>query len=76
VSVRSVLVVLLALVCGGSAAVFVNTWRNSLSAPAAPETVPVVVALVDVERGTTLKAEYFVSGSAVAGPLNRALRRS
>jgi pilus assembly protein CpaB len=55
VSVRSVLVVLLALVCGGSAAIFVNTWRNSLTTPAAPpETVPVVVAAVDVERFTAL----------------------
>jgi pilus assembly protein CpaB len=58
VSIRSVLVVLLALVFGASAAVGVSMLRNAPppEAPPAPvvETVPVVVALVDVPRFTTL----------------------
>jgi len=62
VSLRSVLVVLLALVFGAAAAVGVNTLRNAVppeAPPAAPpvETVPVVVTAVDVPRFTTLSAD-------------------
>jgi len=53
-SFRSVLVVALALVFGGSAAVGVSALRQQAPAAAPPETVPVVVAAVDVPRGTVL----------------------
>jgi len=53
-TVRSVLVVALALVFGGSAAVGVSALRQQAPAAAPPETVPVVVAAVDVPRGTVL----------------------
>jgi pilus assembly protein CpaB len=62
VSLRSVLVVLLALVFGASAAVGVNSLRNAPPpepppAPTPVETVPVVAAAVDVPRFTTLSAD-------------------
>src|SRR5262245_25098449 len=52
-SIRSILVVVLALVFGGSAAIGINTL---VRAPAAPkvETVPVVVAAADVSRFAVL----------------------
>jgi pilus assembly protein CpaB len=56
VSLRSVLVVVLALFFGGSAAVGINALRNP-PPPAAPvETIPVVVAAVDVPRFSSLSA--------------------
>jgi pilus assembly protein CpaB len=61
VSLRSVLVVLLALVFGASAAVGVNSLRNAPPPEPPPppqvETTPVVVAAVDVPRFTTLSAD-------------------
>src|SRR4051812_12598084 len=53
-SIRSILVVALALVFGGSAAVGVSALRQQAPAAAPAETVPVVVAAVDVPRGTVL----------------------
>jgi pilus assembly protein CpaB len=54
-STRTVLIVVLALLFGGSAAIGINLVRNQ----AAPvETVDVVVAVADIPRGTTLLAEH------------------
>ena len=55
-SPRSLLVVVMALVFGGSAAVGVNSFVNN---PASPKTdvVPVVVAAFDVPRGGNLTAD-------------------
>lgn len=53
-SIRTVLIVALALVFGGSAVVGINSFRNQpLTAPHA-ETVPIVVAAVNIPRGRTL----------------------
>jgi pilus assembly protein CpaB len=80
VSIRSVLVVLLALVFGACAAVGVSMLRNPPppEAPPAPvvETVPVVVALVDIPRFTTLtpdmlKTRDFPKDAVPAGTANR-----
>jgi pilus assembly protein CpaB len=59
VSIRSLLVVLLALVFGASAAVGVNSLRGPQQAAAAApvETVTVVLASADVPRFTTLSAD-------------------
>jgi pilus assembly protein CpaB len=56
VSPRSLLVVVMALVFGGSAAVGVNSFVNN---PASPklDVVPVVVAALDVPRGGNLTAD-------------------
>jgi pilus assembly protein CpaB len=56
VSIRTVLIVIFALVFGGSAAVGVNKMRAPQAA-APPETVSVVVAAADVPRGTTVSAQ-------------------
>jgi pilus assembly protein CpaB len=56
-SVRTILVVVLALVCGLSAAVGVNMLRGNVLAAPGHDTVPVVVAAVDVPRFTTLSTE-------------------
>jgi pilus assembly protein CpaB len=56
VSSRTVLVVALALVCGGAAAVGVNILINEPAAAGA-DTVPVVVAAVDISRGVTVSAD-------------------
>jgi pilus assembly protein CpaB len=56
-SLRSVLVVVLALFFGGSAAVGINALRSPPPPASAPETVPVVVAAADVPRFTTLSAD-------------------
>lgn len=55
-SPRTLLIVLLALVFGGSAAVGVNMLNRGPAAPTV-ETVPVVVALMDVPRGALLTSE-------------------
>jgi pilus assembly protein CpaB len=63
-SLRSVLVVLLALVFGASAAIGVTMLRNNAPAEAPPppvETVPVVVAAVDVPRFTTLSSDMLMT---------------
>jgi pilus assembly protein CpaB len=57
-SVRTLLVTLLALVCGGSAAIGVNMFLNSRTAKAETETVPVLVAVIDIERATRLTADH------------------
>jgi len=57
-SVRTLLVVFLALVCGGSAAAGVSVLVQQKAAQSAkPKTKPVLVASVDMPRGTMLKAE-------------------
>jgi pilus assembly protein CpaB len=57
-TVRTLLVVLLAIICGASAAVGANVYLKSKSAePAKPKTTTVLVAAVDMPRGTTLKEE-------------------
>jgi pilus assembly protein CpaB len=52
------LVVVLALVFGGSAAIGVNALRNPSSEVPRPETVPVVVAAADAPRFATLTAAH------------------
>jgi pilus assembly protein CpaB len=54
--VRTILVVALAMVCGLSAAVGVGKYVQGVAAPEA-DTVPVVVAVTDIGRTTTLTAE-------------------
>src|SRR5690242_2540120 len=55
-SIRSVMVVMLALVCGVSAAVGVTKLRQPAEAQAAVETVPVVVAALDIGPGKMVSA--------------------
>jgi pilus assembly protein CpaB len=57
VSLRSALIVVLALVCGGSAAIGIKSILNTPPDGSKPETTPVVVADVNVPRFTTLSAE-------------------
>jgi pilus assembly protein CpaB len=47
----------LALMCGGSAAVGINTFRHQPPTSANPELVSVVVAATDIARGTTIDPE-------------------
>jgi pilus assembly protein CpaB len=58
VSIRTILVVILALVFGGSAAVGINTLRNSAPEGPRPDTVALLVAAVDVPRFATLGADH------------------
>lgn len=57
-SVRSMLVVALALVSGGSAAVGIHTLRNQGLANLDAETVSIVVATADIARGATLSSDH------------------
>ena len=58
-SFRSALVILLALVCGLSAAAGVNRLRQSPDAtPSGVETCPVVVSVVDIPRGVMISADH------------------
>jgi pilus assembly protein CpaB len=73
---QSILAVALALVFGGSAAVGVNTYMKGRGGSATPDTVPVVVAAVDVPRGATITAELvttkdFPKGMAPAGAVSK-----
>lgn len=56
-SVRSVFVVMLALVCGVSAAFGIKQMKSDTGQPAEVATVPVVVAAVDVPRGRLITKE-------------------
>ena len=61
-SVRSLLMVALALILGGSAAVGVNSFMQRMSGPKSavvpvPVVVPVVVAVVDLPRGASITPE-------------------
>ncbi len=56
-SLRSVLIVMLALVFGGSVAVGVHLLSSRGVAGTRPQTVSVVVAAVEVRRGATLTAD-------------------
>src|SRR5262249_53101792 len=55
-SLRTVLIILLALLSGGSAAVGINTFRNAASSPK-PDTVAIVVAATDIARGATVSVD-------------------
>lgn len=55
-SLRSVLVLMLALACGGSAAVGVKALTAKPAGPG-PETISVVVAAADIPRGASLSPE-------------------
>jgi pilus assembly protein CpaB len=57
VSLRTLLIVLLALMCGGSAALGINLFLRSGPVIAEPETIAVVVAAVEIPRGASLTAE-------------------
>jgi pilus assembly protein CpaB len=57
VSVRTVLVLVLALVCGASAAIGINSLRPPAAEGPKVETVPVVVAAVDINRGISVTAD-------------------
>jgi pilus assembly protein CpaB len=54
---QSILISALALVFGGSAAVGVNTYVNRKNAAATVDTVPVVVAVLDIPRGSTITVD-------------------
>jgi pilus assembly protein CpaB len=56
-SLRTVLIVVLALVCGVSAVLFMNSLRPQAAA-ATVDMVPVVVAAADVTRGHTLTSDH------------------
>jgi len=56
VTFRTVLIVALALVCGGSAAIGINKYRDQDAPTGKVETVPVVVAKVDIPRGESITA--------------------
>jgi pilus assembly protein CpaB len=69
-------VVVLALFFGGSAAVGINAMRSPANAGPTPDTVPVVVAAVNIPRFTTLSADMlktrdFPRDLAPAGSLSR-----
>ncbi len=57
-SFRTVLVILLALVCGLSAAAGVGMLRTPTTSPASVDTVPVVVSLVDIPRGVKINESH------------------
>lgn len=57
-SARSLIVIVLALVCGGSAAYGITYYMQNNKKPAAKtDKVPVVVAIVDIPRGSVVNAE-------------------
>ncbi len=58
---RTLLIMLLALVCGGSAALGINLLLHRGPAAAEAETVPVVVAACDIPRGASLTAELLAT---------------
>jgi pilus assembly protein CpaB len=57
VRIQSIAAVALALVFGGSAAVGVNSFLRNRGEAASVETVPVLIAAMDVPRGGTITAE-------------------
>ena len=56
-STRSLFAVVLALVCGGSAAVGVNSYVKQRHPGAALDLAQVVVASIDIPRGTMVTTE-------------------
>jgi pilus assembly protein CpaB len=57
-SIRTAVVALLALICGVSAAVFVNQYRSAgLEQAKATATVKIAIARVEIARGTTINEE-------------------
>lgn len=56
-SIRTIIVVALALTCGASAAVGVHQLRSTDQQRAEPETASIVVTALDIPRGTTLTDE-------------------
>jgi pilus assembly protein CpaB len=61
VSLRSILVVLLAIVSGGSAAVGINTLRNQGAEVDKGEMVSVVMAAADIPRGRFVKEDMLTT---------------
>ena len=59
-SFRTVLIVMLALVCGVSAAIGINVLRQPVAAAEAPEMVSIVVATGDIPRFTTISTDMVV----------------
>jgi pilus assembly protein CpaB len=57
VSLRTILILVLALVSGVSAAVGINALRQPVQASEAPESVLIVVATADVQRFTTISTD-------------------
>jgi pilus assembly protein CpaB len=57
-SLRTIIVSALALMCGISAAVGVNAFRSPSEAAPERETVDVVVTAIDIPRGTTITEDY------------------
>lgn len=67
-SVRTVLVLLMSLICGTSAAVGVNQFLvKNKAKEAVVETTPIIVAAVSIPRGAILKPEYLRTQSWPAG---------
>ncbi len=56
-TIRTMIVVGLALICGASAAFGVYQFRNTAPEHVAPETVSIVVTALDIPRGMTLSEE-------------------
>lgn len=56
--VRTILLVALALICGGSAAIGVSQFANNTGDPGGADVVAVVVAKTDVPRGTLIATEH------------------
>ena len=56
-SARSLIAVMLALVCGGSAAVGVSSYMNNYAPAAAGDLAKVVVAAIDIPRGSVVTAD-------------------
>lgn len=59
-SVRTLVVIALAVLCGLSAAAGVNELRNQKAGTAEVKTVPIVVAAVDMPRGVTVTEELLL----------------
>lgn len=60
-SLRTVLILALALVSGVSAAAGINALRHPLPVPPSSETVSLVVAAVDIQRFTTITADMLTT---------------
>src|SRR4051812_47497529 len=74
-SVRSIMIILLTVIFGGSAAVGVNTFLRNAPSPAG-EVVKVLVAAVDMPRGGNvtsemLKTKDFLKDMVPAGALTK-----
>jgi pilus assembly protein CpaB len=57
-SFRTVFVVMLSLLCGGSSIILLRQFAGQSAAASAPQTTPVLVAAADVARGTVLTTDH------------------